>query len=99
MKQKIKDREGQIITNRECVAIREGDFVSLDGNITADNSMGSLPNGWTFDEDDIFEVWFDPTIDTWSIKTDVRPDSEYNVKYLNHATALLHSGQVTVVDK
>jgi len=99
MKQKIRDREGQIITDREGVAIREGDFVSLDGNITADNSMGELPNGWTFDEDDIFEVWFDPTIATWSIKTDVEPDSEYNVKYLNHATALLHRGQVTIVNQ
>ena len=60
MKQKIKDREGQIIRDREGDAIREGDFVSLDGNITADNSMGELPNGWAFDEDDIYEVLFDP---------------------------------------
>jgi hypothetical protein len=47
----LKDKNGAMI--------HEGNFVSLDGNITADDSMGFLPNGWTFDEDDVYEVYFD----------------------------------------
>ena len=34
--------------------IQEGDFVSLECNITSDDTMGVLPNGWTFDETDIY---------------------------------------------
>ncbi len=30
------------------IEISEGDMVSLSGNMTADNSMGELPNGWAF---------------------------------------------------
>jgi hypothetical protein len=76
--------------------IQGGDFVSLDGNMTADNSLGSLPNGWTFDEDDIYEVYWDERISKWSLKLDVEPDSAYNVKYMNHAVSLLHSGDVEI---
>jgi hypothetical protein len=50
----LKDKNGSII--------RQGDFVSLDGNITIDNSLGGLPNGWTFDENDVYEVYFDERI-------------------------------------
>lgn len=78
--------------------IYEGDFVSLDGNITSDNSMGKLPNGWTFDEDDVYEVYFDERVQTWSLKLGVEPDTPYNIKYMNHAVSLLHDGSVTVVD-
>lgn len=78
--------------------IKEGDFVSLDGNITADDSMGDLPNGWSFDESDIYQVYWDQRIANWSLKLDVEPDSAYNVKYMNHAVSLLHSGDTQVVD-
>lgn len=72
-------------------------MVSLDGNITADNSLGVLPNGWTFDEGDVYEVYMDDRIGKWSLKLGVEPDSPYNCKYMNHAVGLLHSGDVTVV--
>ena len=85
------------ISDRNGVEIREGDFVSLDGNITADNSFGALPNGWEFDEDDVYQVFFDNNIDAWSLKLDVEPDGPYNCKYYNHAVSLLHSGSVDIV--
>ena len=85
------------LTDREGKEIVAGDFVSLDGNMTADDSLGTLPNGWTFDESDVYEVYWDDRISNWSLKTGVEPDSPYNVKYLNHAVSLLHSGDVTIV--
>lgn len=81
------------------VIIKSGDFVSLDGNITADDSMGHLPNGWTFEESDVYEVYFDNRINNWSLKLGVEPDTEYNVKYMNHALSLLHGGKVLIVNK
>lgn len=84
----VKDRCG--------IDIKDGDWVSLDGNITADNSMGILPNGWHFEEDDIYQVYFDKRIENWSLKLDVEPDSAYNCKYMSHAVGLLHDGDVTV---
>jgi len=80
----IKDIDGN--------AIFDGNFVSLDGNITADDSMGNLPNGWTFDESDVYEVYFDERIGKWSLKLNIEPDTPYNVKYMNHAVSLLHGG-------
>ena len=85
------------IIDRNGVEISDGDMVSLDGNMTADNSFGYLPNGWTFDETDVYAVYFDERIGTWSLRVGVEPDSPYNIKYLNHAVGLLHDGAVTIV--
>lgn len=85
----LLDKNGQMI--------KSGDFVSLAGNITADDSMGLLPNGWTFDESDVYEVYWDERISKWSLKLAVEPDSPYNVKYMNHAVSLLHTRAVEVV--
>ena len=87
----LKDKNGNMI--------HEGQFVSLAGNITSDNSFGFLPNGWTFDEEDIYEVYFDKTIQKWSLKLGVEPDSPYNVKYMNHALSLLYNQSVEIVNK
>ena len=87
------------LKDKNSAMIHEGDFVSLEGNMTADNSMGVLPNGWTFDEDDVYEVYFDETIKNWSLKLDVKPDTAYNVKYMNHAVSLLHDESVEIVEK
>lgn len=84
------------IMDREGNEIREGDFVSLDGNMTADDSMGDLPNGWTFDESDVYRVYMDPRIGAWSLDLGVEPDSPFNCKYMSHAVALLHDGEVTI---
>jgi hypothetical protein len=84
------------ILDRNGVEISVGDMVSLDGNMTADDSLGLLPNGWTFDETDVYEVYFDERIGTWSLKLGVEPDSAYNAKYMSHAVSLLHDGAVTI---
>lgn len=85
------------LLDSEGIEIKEGDRVSLDGNITADNSMGYLPNGWTFEEEDVYEVYFDERIQHWSLKMGVEPTTPYDVKYINHALHLLHSGKTKIV--
>ena len=87
----IKDKNG--------VIIKDGDFVSLDGNMTSDDSFGDLPNGWIFDEDDIYKVYYDDRIKNWSLELGVEPDSDYNIKYMNHAVDLLHSGDIKKISK
>lgn len=77
--------------------IKEGDFVSLAGNMTSDDSFGVLPNGWMFDEEDVYEVYFDPRIQTYSLKLGVEPDTPYNCKYMSHAVSLLHDGSCEIV--
>lgn len=78
--------------------IRDGDMVSLGGNVTADDSTGVLPNGWTFDESDVYQVRFDHTISQWSLDLGCEPDSAYNAKYMNHATSLLHGESAKLVN-
>jgi len=71
----------------------------LIGNITADDSLGHLPNGWCFDEKDVYQVRFDRNIDNWSLDLDVEPDTLYNRKYMNHALSLLHDKSVKIQGK
>jgi len=78
--------------------INEGDWVSLDGNITSGNSAIGVPSGWLFEETDVYQVYFDTTISNWALKLGVEPDTLYNVTYMNHATSLLHSGDTTIVE-
>ena len=87
------------LLDRENKMIHDGDWVSLDGNMTADDSMGILPNGWIFDEEDVYQVYFDEKIQNWSLKLGVYPNTAYNVKYMNHAVGLLHNNSVTIVDE
>lgn len=79
--------------------IFDGDMVSLGPNITADDSMGALPNGWTFYETDIHRVYFDERIKNWSLDLGVEPDSPLNRKFMNHAVSLLHGKAVKIVGR
>ncbi len=86
------------LLDSEGTMIKDGDWVSLDGNMTADNSMGILPNGWTFMEDDVYQVYFDERIKNWSLRLDVDPDTPYNCKYMSHAVHLLHDQSTKIVE-
>lgn len=85
------------LLDRNGAMIHEGDRVSLNGNMTSDDSMGSLPNGYIFMEDDVYQVYFDTRINNWSLKLNCEPDSPSNIKYMNHALALLHDQRTTIV--
>jgi hypothetical protein len=65
--------------------------------MTTDDSMGILPNGWIFEEDDVYQVFWDETISHWSLRVpDIDFKDPYDCKYMNHAVGLLHDGAVTV---
>lgn len=87
------------LLDKHGVEIQPGDFVSLDGNMTTDDSLGALPNGWFFDETDVYEVYWDDRISNWSLKLNVEPDSAINRKYMSHAVNLLHSEDVEIVSR
>ena len=87
------------LLDKNGVEIKAGDFVSLAGNMTTDDSLGTLPNGWFFEEDDVYEVYWDDRISKWSLKLNVEPDSPYNCKYMSHAVSLLHSEDVEIVPR
>lgn len=87
------------ILSSDGIMIKDGDWVSLDGNMTADDSMGADPNGWIFDEDDVYQVYFDERVKNWSLRLGIEPDTPYNVKYMNHAISLLYDGDVKIVDE
>ncbi|MDR3551208.1 MAG: hypothetical protein P4L31_07385 [Candidatus Babeliales bacterium] len=85
------------LVDRNNEPVKNGDKVSLDGLMTADNSMGDLPNGFIFGEEDIFEVYYDEKIKNWSLKMGIEPNTPYNVKLLNHALGLFHDGQTLII--
>mgnify|MGYP001591991201 CR=1 FL=1 len=95
------DPQDALGEDRNGVQIKDGDWVSLDGNMTADDSMGYLPNGFMFEESDVYRVIWDERmpVPTWGLDIPgVEPDTPYNCKYLSHAVGLLHDGDVTIVE-
>jgi len=88
---KIKDKGGKIIN--------QGDFVSLGSVLTNQDGVG-LFNGFFFDKDeDIYEVFFDESINHWSLKMGIKPNTYENVMLLNHALNLLHTQKTLIVKK
>jgi hypothetical protein len=45
----------------------------------------------------VYQVYFDTRINNWSLKLNCEPDSPSNIKYMNHALALLHDQRTTIV--
>lgn len=87
------------ILDKNGIEIKVGDWVSLAGNMTADDTMGALPNGWFFEAEDVYEVYFDERIGTLSLHLGVEPDSAYNAKYMNHALNILHGGMAEITQE
>lgn len=96
------------LTDKNGLEVFEGDIVSLDGNMTADNSMGVLPNGWTFDEDSKYAIVWSEEVAGWRLDfskstfKDVEKEfgdlsESYIRKYKNHAMSLLVDRQTAVI--
>lgn len=80
--------------------IKEGDYVALGDTMTTDDTLGYLPNGWFFNkEEHIYKVYWDTRINNWALDIDTDWNSDYDIKYLNHAMCLLHDGDCEIVDK
>ena len=87
MKDRLLDKSGKLIN--------EGEYVSLGNTMT--NHKGS---GFFFDgDDDIYEVFFDESIDDWSLIMNVKPKTFENVMFMNHALHLLHNKMCLIVKK
>lgn len=57
--------------------IWEGDILSFDGNMTADNSLGSEPNGYIYDQDSKHEVIWNEELSAWDLKYDPNEELKY----------------------
>lgn len=73
--------------------IYEGDIISFDGNMTADNSFGIEPNGFIYDETSIHSiVWEDESIGfrlNWA--------NDETKKYKNSTMVLLIDGACEII--
>ena len=77
------------------------DLVSLEGGLTADNSCGPLPNGWSVGLYGVYRVYYERRLCVWGLAMGLDPDDPvdgpFNRKFMNHAWGLLHRGHVRVV--
>ena len=59
------------------VKIYEGDIISFNGNMTADNSCGIEPNGYIYDEESKHTVIFDSSMGMFTLDFDEDEDWKY----------------------
>lgn len=99
----LKDGQGK--------EIYEGDIVTLGDNMTADDSMGILPNGWNYSkEEDVYAVVWDEELAGWDLDwreerfEDVEKEfgvykEAYIRKYKGHSRGILldENGTVEVI--
>ena len=77
--------------------IQSGDYVCLGHTMTTDDSISFLPNGWYFDAEDVYEVYYDQRVSNWSLKLGVEPDSDDDREYISHAVSIMHQGASEIV--
>ena len=73
--------------------IYEGDVVSFNGNMTADNTLGTDPNGFIFTKNDLKEVVWNDEQACW----DVKHLEECHWKYRRDCHHLLITGACEII--
>jgi uncharacterized phage protein (TIGR01671 family) len=79
--------------DRQGRKIFEGDLVSFDGIITADDSFGTDPNGFIYDENSIHEIEWNDDLAIWEPKF----DEDTHWKYKRDTRGLVCMGDCEVV--
>jgi len=74
-----------------------GDVADFSGNMTADNSFGLEPNGYFFDEDDRYAIFWNDKLLLWDLDIPDDPDDEFQWKYKMHVRDLFINGKFQII--
>lgn len=76
--------------------IYEGDVLSFDGYMTADNSCGYAPNGFIYGEDDIYKVIWDEELGGWNLDFS-KTETEFIHKFRRDTWRLMKNGDCIII--